>query len=119
MSLTYREALGIIGSRVATVELFPYHSIDGDALSKLGNWHTLPSAMKAQEFFREAQIRTTVLKLLVRSHKLWLGNEVYPKSDHFHQAPRTRSFTFNPELSSDGGFAGQKILRKLRSKATN
>jgi hypothetical protein len=112
--MTYIDALHFISNRVATVELFPYHSVDGSTLARLGKWQQMPSTVRAQQFFCEIASNPNVLKLVVRSHAHWTNGTEYPDTHHFHQAPRSRGFTFNSKAGEKSGIAGERLLARLK-----
>jgi hypothetical protein len=110
--LSYPEALQRIAQRVAAVELFPYHSVDGSSLGK--GLRTIPSVTEAQNFLSDVAYKRNILKLVMRSKKLWLRSSIDAEGDHLHIAPATRSFTFNYQLEDCPGKAGKLLLQKLR-----
>jgi len=70
---TYYEALASLAKQIATVELIPYHSVDGSALNSSSNpWENLPSASHAREFVKRlCGSKEKPLVVVLRSHERW------------------------------------------------
>jgi hypothetical protein len=107
---TYQDALRYLASRVAAVELFPYHSVNSGALNAIPKWHEMPSVLQAKSFFGNVCKDSSKLKLIVRSHRHWDSSVITNDCEHIHSAPRTRGFTFNKEVKSKARFTGEKLM---------
>jgi hypothetical protein len=109
----YYDALAFLSKKIATVELVPYHSADGDALSGPGKLlENLPSAREARGLVqRLCEAKEKPLILVLRSHEHWKLNT------HTECActicPVLRRPTLNPNIDGPNGVAGKSILQKL------
>ncbi len=111
---TYGEALSFLSKQIAVVQLFPYHSVNGQAIPGRC-WRELPSVEAARQFVKNDLSRSPKRPLIIvaRSRARWdipdkgKGNVI--------SSGRTRVVTFNPHLDGEAGNAGKEILKRLRS----
>lgn len=110
---SYYQALACLSKQIAIVELFPYHSSDGQAITS-GMWNGLPS-VKAARLYVQNLCKSPHGPLIVvaRSHKRW-GIPERTTGNVAHCATG-RSVSFNPEVKGKTGQAGKKMLEILET----
>jgi hypothetical protein len=108
--LTYLEALAFLSKQIAVIQLFPYHSVDGQAIPSRC-WSELPSVLAARQFVKGELTDSPKQPLIIvaRSHAKW---DVRAKGN-VTSSGGTRGVTFNPHLIGKNGKPGQEILRRL------
>lgn len=108
---TYYKALAIMSKQIAIIELIPYHSSGGNAFAGWGNaWRDLPSAIEARNYVKGlCKSPRKTLIILARSHEKW----GIPDAGNVVRCPPLRGVTFNPDLTTESGKAGRRIIEKL------
>jgi hypothetical protein len=107
---SHYDALSYVSKRIAVIELIPYHSNNGRALSSIGKpWQNLPSAKAAKQYVQELyDDPRQPLIVVARSRKEWGMTE--RTGSNIVECAFSRGVTFNPALNR----AGKAILERLR-----
>ncbi len=94
---TYLDSLRKVAQNIAVVEMFPYHSVNGNTLKGISPPSFMPSVAKAREFFRLHAGNKNQLTLLMRKHGVWRGDSKLELAKHYLEGPRVQGLTFNPK----------------------